>query len=150
MRILATLTVLATLCAPVSHSQTPAPAGAMPACDGAMAIVRLSEITPGGSMDKFMAAVAAHQAWYTSHGFPDDLIYVTHVIVRDPATKSYSYSDKQILTYHFMPKTNAAEPKHDDAWDAYVKLYQATSTIKEGYLTCVPTADLPTGFKAGQ
>lgn len=39
-----------------------------PACDGDIALVRVSTIKPG-AMQGFMDAVAAHKAWYRSHGF---------------------------------------------------------------------------------
>jgi hypothetical protein len=66
MRTLVALAALAILClsAPCMASAQNAPAApTMPACDGVLSIVRLSEVTPTGSMDKLMAAVAAHQAW---------------------------------------------------------------------------------------
>ena len=35
---------------------------ALPGCNGDITLVRVSHIKPGGSMEKFMAAAAAHQA----------------------------------------------------------------------------------------
>jgi len=92
-------------------------------------------MTPTGSVDKFMAAVAAHQAWYTSHGFKKNQIVVAQISVQDPATKAWSFSDKKFITYHINPPANAV---HDAAWDAYVKLYSETSKITEAYSTCMP------------
>jgi hypothetical protein len=148
MRIPAILTALALLCPPLALAANGAQAPAspsMPACDGVLSIVRLSEITPTGSMDKFMAAVAAHQAWYTSHGFPD-VIFAAKVMARDPQSGSFAYSDKQVLTFHYS-KPGGQPPVRDAGWDAYVKLYNDTSTIKEATLSCVPAAAAPASLK---
>ncbi|MDR3777186.1 MAG: hypothetical protein P4K97_09845 [Terracidiphilus sp.] len=152
MKILSTLLALTALCAPLSPAAyaqaTPAPAQAqsdVPACEGAYNILRISEITPTGSMEKFMAAVAAHQAWYTSHGYAD-IVFAARIAERDPQTKTFAYSDKLVMTYHYSkgPGPNGA---HDAAWDAYVKMYNETSTIKESHLNCVPEAGLPASLK---
>jgi len=57
MRILAKCLLVAAMAVPAAFAQT-APAGA-PACDGRLAIVRVSAISSNGSMEKFMAATAA-------------------------------------------------------------------------------------------
>jgi hypothetical protein len=116
-----------------------------PSCDGAYNVFRISEIKPGGSVDKFMAAVSAHQAWYKSHGYPD-LIFAARVIVRDEKTKAESYSDTQFATYHYS-KGSVPMAKHDAAWDAYVKMYNEVSSIKETITQCVPASDLPVAMK---
>jgi len=108
------------------------------ACDGDIAVVRISEIKPG-AMAGFMAAVAAHKAWYRSHGFQDNVIVATRVILTDDKTGAMKYSDKEVVTYHVRPpggKETAA--KRDAAWDAYVKQYRDTSDIKSSYVTCMP------------
>jgi len=142
MKIISTF-VLAALCvvsAPAIHAQSDEPA-----CDGVYNILRLSEITPTGSIDKFMAAVAAHQAWYKSHGF-SDVIFAARVAERDPQTKKWAFSNTQVLTYHYS-KVGAPPAKHDAAWDAYVKMYNETSSIKESHLNCVPAAGAPASLK---
>lgn len=151
MRLVTLLTALVLLSAPItatSNAQSaPAQSAPMtpPACDGVYNIVRISEITPTGSMDKFMAAVAAHQAWYASHGLPD-IVFAARVILRDPQTHAFSFSEKEMVTYHYS-KPNNAPTTHDAAWDAYVKLYNETSTIKESYFQCVPAAGAPASLK---
>lgn len=117
----------------------------MPACDGLYNILRVSEITPGVSVDKFMAAVAAQQEWYKSHGFAD-VIFAGRVIVRDPTTHAESYSDNEMVTYHYI-KPGGAPPTHDAAWDAFVKMFSDTSTIKETYAQCVPMEGAPASMK---
>jgi len=109
-----------------------------PKCDGNYAIVRVSTIKPG-MMEGFMAAVAAHKAWYRSHGFSDDIIVASRVITTDPQTKEMKYSDTQVVTYHISPASiSQTPPTHDAAWDAYVKQYRDTSDIASQYLTCMP------------
>jgi hypothetical protein len=148
MRIPVTLTALALLCPAIAlaanGAQAPAPPQ-MPACDGVIEVVRLSEIPATGSMDKFMAAVNAHQAWYSSHGF-SDVVVAGRIVERDPQTHAESYSDKQVLTFHYI-KPGGAAPTHDAAWDAYVKLYNETSTIKDTTVACVPLAAAPASMK---
>jgi hypothetical protein len=149
MRIPATLIAFALLCAPLAPmaaGQNAPASPAMPACDGLINVVRLSEITPTGSIDKFMAAVAAHQAWYASHRYPD-VIVAARILERDPQTHAESYSDKQVLTFHYIKPDNTAPLKHDAEWDAYIKMYNETSTIKETYVVCVPMAAAPASMK---
>jgi hypothetical protein len=100
----------------------------MPACDGVVNIFRVSEITPGGSMEKFMAAVAAQQEWYKSHGFPD-VIFAARVISRDPQTHAESYAQNEAVSYHYM-KPGGANPQHDAAWDAFVKMFSDTRSFR--------------------
>jgi hypothetical protein len=109
-----------------------------PKCDGDYAIVRVSTIKPG-AMQGFMAAVAAHKAWYRSHGFNDDIIVASRVITTDPTTKAMKYSDTEVITYHINPASGSqTQPKRDAAWDAYVKQYRDTSDIKSEYFSCMP------------
>ena len=67
------LALLLTLTSQAIFAQTPA-------CDGNIVIVRVSEIKPG-QMDTFMAAVAAHKAWYRTNGIKDNEMVVSRVIV---------------------------------------------------------------------
>jgi hypothetical protein len=111
----------------------------LPACDGDITVVRVSQIKPGGSMAGFMAAVAAHKAWYRSHGFTDNEIAASRVIVRDPKTGALTYSDTEVLTYHLRPPGMGDPPgRGDAAWNGYVKMYQQNSDIKSEYVTCMP------------
>ena len=107
------------------------------ACDGRRATVRISEITPTGSAKGFMDAVAAHRAWVLSHGMTKDEIVTVPVIVRDENTKARSYSDKQFLSIH-IHGSEGPEPKHDDAYEAFVKMYRDNSDIKSAYDVCLP------------
>ena len=150
MKILPFVVAVALLTMPLALKSTAqmaaAPAmSAMPACDSILTIARISEITPTGSMEKLMTAVAAHQAWYASHGF-SDVIVAGRILERDPQTHAMTYSDKQVLTLHYE-KPSGPPPTHDAAWDAYVKMYNDTSTIKETNVSCIPMAAAPASMK---
>jgi len=135
MRILLLLTLLL---APLTHSKAQS---ASLACEGRIATVRVSEIKAGGTVDGFLAAVAAHKAWYAAHGMAAEQIFATRVIVRDEKTRAQSYSDKQFLTFHIhasAPGQAQPGPKHDEAYDAFVKLYRDNSDIKSEYNMCMP------------
>jgi len=115
----------------------------LPACkNGHIAIVRVSEIKPG-AMDAFLAAVKAHKAWYRNNGVKTNDIFISRVIVKDPKTGEWGYSDSEVITYHINPpEDNEKLPRNDDAWKAYVKMYNDSSTVKSITLSCMPTADL--------
>ncbi|SNT18653.1 hypothetical protein SAMN05421770_10525 [Granulicella rosea] len=131
MRLIRVFALAAALCAPASHAQTPLPTKpAAPACDGVVVMVRVSEITPGGSAEKFMAAVAAHRAWFKAHGARDNQIVVARI------EDHGAYSGTKFITYHINPP--ATEPVRDAGFDAFVKLYADTSKITESYRTCMP------------
>jgi hypothetical protein len=133
MRTALLLAALAALQIPSALAQN-----ALPACDGDIAIVRVSAIKPGG-IQGFMAAVTAHKAWYRNHGFKDNVIVASRVILRDDKTGAMKYSDAEVVTYHVRPPGSAqTESKRDAAWDAYVKQYRDTSDIKTEYTTCMP------------
>jgi hypothetical protein len=110
-------------------------------CDGRRATVRISEITASGSPKGFMEAVAAHRGWLASHGLTKDEVITVPVIVRDEQTKVRSYSDKQFWSVH-IHGSNSPEPKHDEAYDAFVKMYRENSDIKSAYDICLPSSSL--------
>ena len=110
----------------------------LPACDGKIAIVRVSDIKPGAMKD-FLAAVAAHKAWYRKNGVTDNDILVSRVIVKDEKTGGWKYSDSQVITYHTNPpEANEKLPRNDADWNAYVKMYNDSSTVKSISLSCMP------------
>ena len=111
------------------------------ACDGRRATVRISEITLNGTAKGFMDAVAAHKAWLMSHGLTNDEIVTVPVIVRDEKTRAQSYSDKQFWSIHIQGSKGPG-PKHDEAYDAFVKMYRDNSDIKSAYDVCVPSGAL--------
>jgi hypothetical protein len=86
-------------------------------------------------MDKFVAAVAAQQAWYKSVGTADQ-IQILNVLTRDPATKAWTTSTTEALTTHTL-KAHRPDPPHDAGYDAFVAMFAAASTIKTTYITCI-------------
>ncbi len=109
------------------------------ACEGRPATVRVSEVKATGTKAGFLAAVAAHQAWFAGKGV-GDIVFAEPLIVRDEKTKARSYSDKVYMTFHIRTPGTAA-PKHDEAYAAFVKLYQENSEIKSEYDICLPNYD---------
>jgi hypothetical protein len=104
-------------------------AAGIPACDGSYNIIRVSEIDEG-MMPKFLEAVVAQKAWYKKAGEPDSFS-----LMRIIDTKAGTYSTTEVLTSHISP--SGARPPHDAAFDAFVSLFRASSTIKNEYFTCM-------------
>jgi hypothetical protein len=104
-------------------------------CDGDYAIVRVSQIAPGSSTEEFLKVVETHKAWYRSHGFMNNEIYATKILVQDATTKAWKYSDTEIMTFHVRPPR---EIKVDSEWEAFVKRYKNISDIKSEYIICLP------------
>jgi hypothetical protein len=134
--------LLLTMFVSASLAQTPANPNSRPACDGNIATVRVSGITPNGSVDGFLKAVDAHKKWYYSHGQTDHQIFAARILVRDEATKAQHYSDSEVMTYHIHPASAQPEPKHDSDYDAFVKMYRDNSEIKQQYNACIPKPGL--------
>jgi hypothetical protein len=97
MRTAFLLAALAVLQLPSAFAQN-----APLACDGDITIVRVCTIKPG-AMKAFMAAIAAHNAWYRSHGFKDNVIVASRVIFTNDKTGAMKYSDTEVITYHVRP-----------------------------------------------
>jgi hypothetical protein len=137
MRLASILLAFAVFASPFANAQTPAPVQTAPVCDGSYNVIRVSEIKPG-MMPKFLEAVAAHQAWYKNVGGTDQIVAL-RVIERNPDTKVQSISETQVVTSHIEPVARAQSlPPHDDAYNAFVKMYQESSTIKSQFQTCMP------------
>jgi hypothetical protein len=132
------LPLLSTIFAAAGIAQTTPSPSPRPACDGNIATVRVSAITPNGSIEGFMKAVAGHKEWYRSHGQPDHEIFAARILIRDEKTRMQSYSEKEVMTYHIHPASNQPEPPHDAAYDGFVKLYRDNSDIKQQYNVCMP------------
>jgi hypothetical protein len=112
---------------------------AAPKCDGDIAIVSIYQIKPGGTMDGFMAAVAAHQAWYRLNGINENQVVASRVIVKDDATGGTKFSDSEVLTYHVRPPSDERTPEMGDApWKAFEKQYSDNAEKKTEYTTCMP------------
>lgn len=111
------------------------PLSTLPPCDGNPSIFRISAIKHSGSMEGFLKALEAHKDWYRSHGYKDNEIYPSKVLVQDRGSKKWKYSDREIMVVHVRPPQDV---KRDAAWHAYVKQYSDNSEIKSEYFACVP------------
>jgi hypothetical protein len=114
--------------AAVMFASTAVAQAPMSACPGKQNIVRISEIKPG-MMAKFEEAVAAQAAWYKQAGSTDEIILLQVV-----DTKAHALSTTEALTEHL---STGKSPAHDAGFDAFVALFNASSTIKSTYVTCV-------------
>jgi hypothetical protein len=56
----------------------------------------------------------------------------------DDSTHAHSYFDK----HFFIHGSNDPDPRHDDAYDAFVKMYRDNSDIKSAYDICLPDSSL--------
>jgi hypothetical protein len=106
-------------------------------CDGDLTVVRVSTIKPG-KLDTFMAAVAAHKAWYRANGITTNDFVTARILLRDPATKGWKTSETEVMTYHIRPPFDRLPNRGDAAWNAYVQQYKDSSEIKSEYMTCMP------------
>jgi len=112
---------------------------AAPKCDGDIAIVSIYQIKSGGSMDGFLKAVDANQAWYRLNGITDNRIAASRVIVKDDATGGTKFSDAEVLTYHVNPPNDERTPEMGDSdWKAFEKQYDDNAEKKAEYTTCMP------------
>jgi hypothetical protein len=113
---------------------------AAPPCDGDVAVLRLTELTPNGTMEGYLKAVAAHLGWFRSHGYANDDMVVAKVMVEDPSTHQLTYSKNRVLAIHMRPPVMGGSTGHDAGWDAFHDLYRKNSNIVESYNICIPRA----------
>lgn len=113
---------------------------AAPPCDGDVAVLRLTELTPNGTMAGYLKAVAAHLGWFHSHGYANDEMVVAQVMVEDATTHQLTYSKNRVLSIHMRPPFMGGSTGHDAGWDAFHDLYRKNSNIVTAYNICIPTA----------
>jgi hypothetical protein len=112
-------------------AQTVCPAGS------SVAIIRLSKLTPGGTMEGARQAAADHAKWYGSHGYAGDKIVFAPALSYDRASDKASLAPDQFYTFH-IKATDVPNDKHDAAWASYVAEYNKNSTIVSTGLACMP------------
>lgn len=130
--------------------------GASTCSQGQLTRIRLSKITPDGSMAGFRAAVAAHTAWYRVHGYHIDQRIAPVVTFagggaedtggrsyrgkrtygRADASAGYGGSSQEVMT--FVTSDDVPREKHDAAWNAFVAKYRANSQIERETIVCMP------------
>lgn len=144
LSFVAALAVIGATLTPFGRGQEGSPTyslkGPLPECSGTYAIVRLTEMTNGSTVDQYMQALAQHKAWFAKHGYKDQ-IFAAQILERDPDGAAH-FSKHQLITYHFI-EPGSKPPVHDAEWDAYVKAYASISSIKESYVACIPTEHTP-------
>ncbi len=114
------------------------PASAADLCpSGDVAKMRISKVTPSGSMAGIEQAVADHDKWYADHGFTEDRIILAPILVYDAANKAMRVAPDQVMTIH-MHSHEVPKDKRDAAWDAYVAEYKANSDVASETVVCLP------------
>jgi hypothetical protein len=101
---------------------------------GELTRVRLSKIKSGGTMAGFNQAVAAHTAWYKSHGLRLTQ-RIAPVLVTTGGRLQVSHAE--VMT--FSSGDNVPREKHDAAWAAFVAKYRANSVVEKETIVCMPS-----------
>ncbi len=104
-----------------------APAAADSVCSGPVATVRVSKLTPNGTLAGFEKAVSDHQAWYKSHGDATQIVFAK--------------SEGKLISVTFHPDQNAKMPDIDDAYKAFRDEYSANSEIEVSGTACLTNAE---------
>jgi hypothetical protein len=126
---------------PSVAAAAPAPGKfAAPPCDGDVAVLRLIELTPTGSMGGYLEAVMRNLGWFRAHGYGKDDMVVARVMVEDPATHQLTYSKTRVLSIHMRPPFMGGSTGHDAGWNVFHDLYQTNSNIVTEYNICIPRA----------
>jgi hypothetical protein len=111
---------------------------AAPPCDGDIAVLRVIEIPPKGSMEGYLEAIATNRSWFRSHGYANDETAVARVMVEDPTTHQLTYAQNQVLSIHMRPPFMGGSTGHDADWNVFHDLYQKNSNIVTEYNICIP------------
>jgi hypothetical protein len=126
--VLAAAAALTISAAGAAQSQAPA------ACSqGQLTRIRLSRITPGGSLAGFRDAVAAHERWYKAHGYRIEQRIAP--VVGSSRGKA-SQSGQEVMT--FATSDDVPRERRDAGWNAFVAKYRANSEIETETVVCVP------------
>jgi len=99
--------------------------------------LRISKITPNGTMEGFLDAVKLQNAWYQTHGFAADHTEVGRVLVMDEKTRAPGLAADEAVTLHYAAPGMAASGQKDDAWDTFVAKFKANATIETEKRLCV-------------
>jgi hypothetical protein len=104
---------------------------------GQMATYRVSKIKQGSSRADFDKAVAMHIKWYRDHGYNDNKIVTAEPADFDAKAGRMVANPNEVVTLHFNGPGVPAD-KHDEAWNAYVAAYKASSEIVAEKYLCLP------------
>ena len=104
--------------------------------NGDVATLRMSTLTPSGTMAGLAKAVADHQKWYRDHGYADRIL-LAHVLTLDKASGALAASPNQVITFH-LRSLEVPKETHDAAWDRFVAEYRANSGVTSETTICYP------------
>lgn len=105
---------------------------------GQPAVMRVSKITPTGSMAGFRAAARDHANWYRAKGLPVTQ-FTAPVMVYSAKAKAQVPSEREIMTVR-LGSADIPAGKRDAGWAAFVSKYKANATIVSETRTCFPKA----------
>lgn len=128
---IAALAILATLPESAFAQDGICPAGSAPA------VLRVSKLIAGGTLDGARNAVSLHQKWYADHGYAADRILFEPVMTIDATAGRPVPSTDQFVTVHTR-SSEVPPAKHDESWQAFVAAYNAQSAIVSTVITCLP------------
>jgi hypothetical protein len=103
---------------------------------GQLTVMRVSKITPTGSMAGFREAARDHAAWYRAKGLSVTQ-FVAPVMVYSPKAKAQIASDREVMTVR-LGSADMPRGKADASWTAFVAKYKANATIVRETRTCFP------------
>lgn len=111
--------------------------------DGELVTLRISKLKPGGSVAGIEDAIKDHTAWYRNNGVTDNKQVLGRVIAENPADKSASVSETEVVTLHINPPdSQALANRGDAAWKAFVDKYRKNSEIVTEKEFCLPKGAL--------
>jgi len=115
------------------------PSPAAPACAGDIVTVRRIAVKPPATVDTYLRNMDVHRAWYRAHGFVNNEIFGSRIVITDPATGRPGYSSTELIAFHIRPPYGPnTTTVHDPEWIAFHKTYDEISTIKDQYQVCMP------------
>jgi hypothetical protein len=103
---------------------------------GQLAVMRVSKITPGGSMAGFREAARDHANWYRAKGLPVTQ-FTAPVMIYSTKAKAQVASDREIMTVR-LGSADLPRGSRDAGWASFVAKYKANSTIVRETRTCLP------------
>jgi hypothetical protein len=106
---------------------------------GDLITVRFSELTPNGTVAGFTEAASQNQKYYRDRNIKGNYQLVGQVLVRDPATNTWSVSPKEVSTAHVNPQLRGGNSEDPD-WKAFVAQYNANSKIVTQKMVCYTPA----------
>jgi hypothetical protein len=109
---------------------------AEPCPGGQLALMRVSKISPKGSMAGFREAARDHAAWYRAKGISVTQ-FAAPVMVYSPKAKAQIASDREVITVR-LGSADMPRGSQDAGWAAFVAKYKANASIIRETRTCFP------------